>query len=97
MEIEQAATLAPTNPEIGLEAGVIAVLGGREDAARQSWQSVIDLQPESLAAQTATGYLAQLGPAPAPAPAPAAVPTAIDHHPGKPCRTYWSRDLARAL
>ncbi|MCL9982252.1 MAG: tetratricopeptide repeat protein [Erythrobacter sp.] len=68
--IEQAATLAPTNPEIGLEAGVIAVLGGREDAARQSWQSVIDLQPESLAAQTATGYLAQLGPAPEPAPAP---------------------------
>lgn len=66
--IEQAATLAPTNPEIGLEAGVIAVLGGREDAARQSWQSVIALQPESLSAQTATGYLAQLGPEPAPAP-----------------------------
>lgn len=72
--IEQAATLAPTNPEIGLEAGVIAVLGGREAAARQSWQSVVALQPESLAAQTATGYLAQLGPptevTPEPAPAP---------------------------
>jgi tetratricopeptide (TPR) repeat protein len=61
--IETAARLAPTNTDIGLEAGVIAVLGGRDDAARASWQSVIDLQPESLAAATAKGYLEQLGPA----------------------------------
>jgi tetratricopeptide (TPR) repeat protein len=61
--IETAARLAPTNPDIGLEAGVIAVLGGRDEAARQSWQSVIALQPESLAAATAKGYLEQLGPA----------------------------------
>lgn len=60
--IETAARLAPTNPEIGLEAGVIAVLGQRDAAARQSWQSVIDLQPDSLAAATARDYLAQLGP-----------------------------------
>jgi tetratricopeptide (TPR) repeat protein len=58
--IETAASLAPTDPEIGLEAGVIAVLGGRDDAARQSWQSVIALGP-GPAAETATGYLAQLG------------------------------------
>lgn len=70
--IEQAARLAPTNPDIGLEAGVIAVLGGRDEAARQSWQSVVDLQPDSLAAATARGYLEQLGPAPAPVPAAAA-------------------------
>ena len=61
--IETAARLAPTSPDIGLEAGVIAVLGGRDEAARQSWQSVIDLQPESLAAGTAKSYLEQLGPA----------------------------------
>jgi tetratricopeptide (TPR) repeat protein len=60
--IEAAAKLAPANPEIGLEAGVIAVLAGRDEAARASWQSVIDLQPESLAATTAKDYLAQLGP-----------------------------------
>lgn len=64
--IEAAAKLAPTNPEIGLEAGVIAVLAGRDAAARQSWQSVIALQPESLAAATAKDYLAQLDPAPEP-------------------------------
>jgi len=61
--IETAARLAPTNPDIGLEAGVIAVLGGRDAAARQSWQSVIELQPESLAAGAAKSYLEQLGPA----------------------------------
>jgi len=61
--IETAARLTPTNPDIGLEAGVIAVLGGRDAAARQSWQSVIELQPESLAAGTAKSYLEQLGPA----------------------------------
>ncbi|WP_233994134.1 tetratricopeptide repeat protein [Porphyrobacter sp. AAP60] len=59
--IEKAAALASGNPEIGLEAGVIAVLSGRDDAARASWQSVIDLAPESPAAATAKGYLAQLG------------------------------------
>ena len=62
--IERAVELAPTEAQVGLEAGVIAVLSGREDAARQSWQSVLDSQPDSLAAQTAKGYLDQLGPAP---------------------------------
>ncbi|TAD73156.1 MAG: hypothetical protein EAY70_12700, partial [Sphingomonadales bacterium] len=63
--IEQAAALAPggagIGPEIGLEAGVIAVLAGRDTAARASWQSVLDLAPESPAAATATDYLAQFG------------------------------------
>lgn len=67
--IEAAAKLTPTNPEVGLEAGVIAILAGRDEAARASWQSVLDLQPESLAAATAKDYLAQLGP-PAETPAP---------------------------
>ncbi|MGB3471718.1 MAG: tetratricopeptide repeat protein [Erythrobacter sp.] len=59
--IEQAAALAPQDAEIGLEAGVIAVLSGREDAARTSWQSVIETAPQSVAATTATQYLAQIG------------------------------------
>jgi len=62
--IERAVELAPIEGEIGLEAGVIAILSGRENAARQSWQSVVSTQPDSLAAQTAKGYLAQLGPGP---------------------------------
>lgn len=72
--IERAALLTPGDPEIGLEAGVIAVLAGREDAARQSWQSVIDLAPESLTAATARDYLAQLPPAAETAPDPAPDP-----------------------
>lgn len=60
-QIATAATLAPTDPEIGLEAGVIAVLSGRDEGARKSWQSVIAAAPTSEAATTARSYLAQLG------------------------------------
>lgn len=67
--IERAAALAQLNAEIGLEAGVIAVLGGREDAARASWQSVVELAAGQPAADTAKAYLAQLEPAGEPAPA----------------------------
>ncbi len=63
-QIERAASLAPTDPEIGLEAGVIAVLGNRDDAARRSWRSVIAMAPGSQAAKTARDYLDQLGPEP---------------------------------
>ena len=62
-QIERAAALLPVDPEIGLEAGVIAVLSGRDQSARLSWQSVIKAAPGSLAAKTAQGYLDQLGPA----------------------------------
>lgn len=60
-QIERAAQIAPQDPEIGLEAGVIAVLSGRDDAARKSWQSVLATAPSSEAATTAKSYLAQLG------------------------------------
>jgi tetratricopeptide (TPR) repeat protein len=60
--IERAAELAPTDPENALEAGVIAVLAGRDAAARQSWQSAIALAPETPVAEQAKDYLAQLGP-----------------------------------
>ena len=61
--IEVASNLAPGDPDIGLEAGVIAVLGGREAAARQSWQSVRRIAPTSKAAEIARTYLDQLDPA----------------------------------
>jgi tetratricopeptide (TPR) repeat protein len=58
--IETAAALSPDYPEVGLEAGVIAMLQGREDAARASWESVVAIEPGSEAAATARSYLAQL-------------------------------------
>jgi tetratricopeptide (TPR) repeat protein len=61
-QIEEAARLDPTAPAIGLEAGVIAILDGREEAARSSWQSVIDLSPGTEFAISAQSYLDQLGP-----------------------------------
>ncbi len=59
-QIATAAELSPRDPEIGLEAGVIAMLAGNETAARKSWQSAIDTAPASEAAASAKGYLAQL-------------------------------------
>ena len=51
-----------------------------DEAARASWQSVLDLQPDSLAAATAKDYLAQLGPPPAETPA-AAPPATEEQEP----------------
>jgi tetratricopeptide (TPR) repeat protein len=58
--IERAAALDPRDPAIGLEAGVIAALDHRDDAARQSFQSVVDASPDSPQAGVARQYLAQL-------------------------------------
>lgn len=65
-QILVAAQLLPLDPEVGLEAGVIAVLAGNESAARRSWLSVIAAAPRSDAARTAQSYLDQLGADPAP-------------------------------
>lgn len=70
-QIQAAAGLNPVDPAVGLEAGVIAVLSGRDEAARKSWESVIAAAPDSEEAKTAADYLAQLGGAPAPAAVPA--------------------------
>lgn len=59
-QIEQAAKLNLINPEIALEAGVIAILSGDEDKARKNWQQVVTLLPNSALAITARGYLEQL-------------------------------------
>ncbi len=58
--IERAAELTPLDPAVGLEAGVIAALAGRDEAARRSWRSVIEAAPDSSEAATAQGYLDQL-------------------------------------
>jgi tetratricopeptide (TPR) repeat protein len=58
-EIVTAASLDRSDPAIGLEAGVIAELAGDEEAARQSWQAVLALAPDSPEAASATAYLAQ--------------------------------------
>jgi len=63
-QIVRAAELAPIDPAVGLEAGVIAMLAGREEPARKSWASVVAAAPDSPEAETAKGYLAQLPPAP---------------------------------
>ncbi len=59
-QIERAALLGPTDPDIGLEAGVIAVLAGRDEAARKSWRSVLTTAPGTEQARTAQAYLDQL-------------------------------------
>lgn len=58
--IEQASLLDPANLDTGLEAGVIAVLSGNDEAARRSWQSLIALAPGTSQAQAAAGYLEQI-------------------------------------
>lgn len=60
--IEIAASLNPVSLAIGLEAGLIAALAGQANAARKSWQSVIDADPSSAPAQAAQRYLEQLEP-----------------------------------
>jgi tetratricopeptide (TPR) repeat protein len=61
-QIATAAGLDPQNPAVGLEAGVIAALGGNDDAARKSWQSVLATAPGSPEAEIARGYIDQLPP-----------------------------------
>lgn len=58
--IEQGAQRAPRDPGIGLEAGTVAYYAGRSDAAKQSWQSVVDVAPETDEAALATSYLEML-------------------------------------
>lgn len=58
--IERAAELAPVDLSVGLEAGRIAWVAGRDDAARKSWQSVIDAKPDSDEAKLARSYMTRL-------------------------------------
>lgn len=67
-QIQEAARLAPRDPEVGLEAGVIAALAGNDAAARRSFGSVVAMEPGSDFAKKAQGYLEQLGPGEATSP-----------------------------
>ncbi|MBX7541643.1 hypothetical protein [Qipengyuania sphaerica] len=59
-QIRRAALLDPRNPQIGLEAGVIAALSGRGEDARASFESVLRVAPGTPAAERAQSYLDQL-------------------------------------
>ena len=72
--VEVAARLDPLDVGIGLEAGLIAAMAGRDDAARKSWQSVIATAPQSAEAEQAKAWMARLS-APLATPAPAPAPT----------------------
>jgi tetratricopeptide (TPR) repeat protein len=60
LDIEEAAKRAPDDASVALEAGNIAVLSGREDAARTAWQAAVKLAPESISGKAATESLARL-------------------------------------
>ncbi|MBX7528125.1 tetratricopeptide repeat protein [Qipengyuania vesicularis] len=59
-QIQRASFLSPRDPQVALEAGVIAALSGRAEDARDSFESVIRLAPGSASAERAQGYLDQL-------------------------------------
>ncbi|NLR69759.1 hypothetical protein HGI47_02560 [Novosphingobium sp. ERN07] len=63
-DIEIASKYDPRDPRVALEAGVIAVLSGRDEAARKSWESVVAVDKDGEAGKVAKSYLEQLGPAP---------------------------------
>lgn len=59
-DIEQAAARSSDDASVALEAGNIAVLSGRDDAARTAWEAAIKLSPNSPSAKAATESLARL-------------------------------------
>ncbi|WP_260925684.1 hypothetical protein [Novosphingobium sp. 9] len=91
-QIEKAGALSPPKSPygaaVGLEAGAIAMLSKHEDAARKSWQSVIQADPDSDEAQTARDYLSQLDQidAQGPATSAAAAKTAAPAQQGTPAK-----------
>ena len=59
-DIGEAAKRSPDDASVALEAGTIAVLSGRDDAARTAWEAAIKLSPNSPSANAATESLARL-------------------------------------
>ena len=59
-DIAEAAKRSPDDASVALEAGNIAVLSGRDDAARTAWEAAIALSPNSPSAKAATESLARL-------------------------------------
>jgi tetratricopeptide (TPR) repeat protein len=59
-DIEEAAKRSPDDASVALEAGNIAILSGRDDAARTAWQAAVKLAPESPSGKAAAEALARL-------------------------------------
>lgn len=59
-QVERAALLAPRDPAVGLEAGVIAAMAGRDADARASFEFVLQVAPDSPQAERARTYLTRL-------------------------------------
>ena len=59
-DIAEAAKRSPDDASVALEAGNIAALSGRDDAARTAWEAAIKLSPNSPSAKSATESLARL-------------------------------------
>ena len=64
--ISTAASLAPREPAIALEAGNIAAAAGNDAAAKRAWEQVIAIAPDSRQAVTAKAWLAGLEASPKP-------------------------------
>ncbi len=62
-DIGEAATRSPDDAQVALEAGNIAILSGRDEAARTAWTAAAKNAPESAAGKAAADALARLGPA----------------------------------
>jgi tetratricopeptide (TPR) repeat protein len=60
-DIEEAAKRSPDDASVALEAGNIAILSGRDDAARTAWQAAVKLAPESPSGKAASESLGRLG------------------------------------
>jgi tetratricopeptide (TPR) repeat protein len=59
-DIAEAARRSPDDASVALEAGNIAILSGRDDAARTAWEAAVKLSPDSASAKAATESLARL-------------------------------------
>ena len=64
--IQTAATLAPRDPAVALEAGNIAAAAGDDASARKQWEQVIAIAPDSRQAVTAQRQLTALDIGPTP-------------------------------
>jgi tetratricopeptide (TPR) repeat protein len=60
-DIAEAAKRSPDDASVALEAGNVAMLSGREDAARTAWEAAVKNAPNSLSGKAAAEALARLG------------------------------------
>jgi tetratricopeptide (TPR) repeat protein len=65
-DMTEASRLAPDDAPVALEAGNIAILQGRPDAAKTAWSAAVALAPSSPAGKAARDALKQFEAAPAP-------------------------------